>query len=47
LAEQGVENPYDEFSGRLKHFMRARSELTEIGAKGLEGEQPRKWRKGA
>jgi hypothetical protein len=31
LAEQGVENPYDKFSGRLKHFMRARSKLTEIG----------------
>jgi hypothetical protein len=31
LAEQGVENPYDKFSGQLKHFMRARSKLTEIG----------------
>jgi hypothetical protein len=31
LAEQSVENPYDKFSGRLKHFMRARSKLTEIG----------------
>jgi hypothetical protein len=31
LAEQGVENPYDKFSGWLKHFMRARSKLTEIG----------------
>jgi hypothetical protein len=31
LAEQGVENPYDKFSGRLKHFIRARSKLTEIG----------------
>jgi hypothetical protein len=31
LAEQDVENPYDKFSGRLKHFMRARSKLTEIG----------------
>jgi hypothetical protein len=31
LVEQGVENPYDKFSGRLKHFMRARSKLTEIG----------------
>jgi hypothetical protein len=31
LAEQGVENPYDKFCGQLKHFMRARSELTEIG----------------
>jgi hypothetical protein len=30
LVEQGVENPYDKFSGRLKHFMRARSKLTEI-----------------
>jgi hypothetical protein len=31
LAEQGVENTYDKLSGRLKHFMRARSKLTEIG----------------
>jgi hypothetical protein len=31
LAEQGVENPYDKFSGWLKHFMRARSKLTETG----------------
>jgi hypothetical protein len=31
LAEQSVENPYDKFSGRLKHFMCARSKLTEIG----------------
>jgi hypothetical protein len=31
LAEQGVKNPYDKFSGRLKHFMRARSKLREIG----------------
>jgi hypothetical protein len=31
LAEQGVENPYDKFSGWLRHFMRARSKLTEIG----------------
>jgi hypothetical protein len=31
LVEQGVENPYDKFSGRLKHFMRAQSKLTEIG----------------
>jgi hypothetical protein len=31
LAEQGVENPYDKFSGWLKHFMHARSKLTEIG----------------
>jgi hypothetical protein len=30
LAEQGAENPYDKFSGRLKHFMCARSKLTEI-----------------
>jgi hypothetical protein len=25
LADQGVENPYDKFNGRLKHFVRARS----------------------
>jgi hypothetical protein len=31
LVEQGVENPYDKFSRWLKHFMRARSKLTEIG----------------
>jgi hypothetical protein len=31
LAEQGVENPYEKFSGWLKHFMHARSKLTEIG----------------
>jgi hypothetical protein len=31
LAEQYVENTYDKFSGRLRHFMRARSKLTEIG----------------
>jgi hypothetical protein len=31
LAEQCVENPYDKFSGWLKHFMRAQSKLTEIG----------------
>jgi hypothetical protein len=31
LAGQGVKNPYDKFSGRLKHFMRAQSKLTEIG----------------
>jgi hypothetical protein len=31
LAEQGVENPYDKFSEQLKHSMRARSKLTEIG----------------
>jgi hypothetical protein len=30
LAEQGVKNPYDKFSGRLRPFMRARSKLTEI-----------------
>jgi hypothetical protein len=30
LAEQGVENLYDKFSGWLKHFIRARSKLTEI-----------------
>jgi hypothetical protein len=28
---QSVDNPYDKFSERLKHFMRARSKLTEIG----------------
>jgi hypothetical protein len=31
LVDQGVENPYDKFSGRLRPFMRARSKLTEIG----------------
>jgi hypothetical protein len=31
LAEQGVKNPYDKFSGRLRPFMCARSKLTEIG----------------
>jgi hypothetical protein len=31
LTEQGVENPYDKFSGWLKHFMCARSKLIEIG----------------
>jgi hypothetical protein len=31
LAEQDIENPYDKFCGRLKHFMRARSKLIEIG----------------
>jgi hypothetical protein len=31
FAEQGVENPYDKFSGWLKHSMRAQSKLTEIG----------------
>jgi hypothetical protein len=31
LVGQGVENPYDKFSGRLRPFMRARSKLTEIG----------------
>jgi hypothetical protein len=30
LVEQGVENPYDKFSGRLRPFMCARSKLTEI-----------------
>jgi hypothetical protein len=30
LAEQGVENPYDKFSGWLRHFMRDRSKLIEI-----------------
>jgi hypothetical protein len=31
LAEQGVENPYDKFSGRLRAFMCAWSKLSEIG----------------
>jgi hypothetical protein len=31
LAEQGVENAYDKFSGWLRPFMRARSKLIEIG----------------
>jgi hypothetical protein len=31
LAEQGVENPHDKFSGWLKYFMHARSKLIEIG----------------
>jgi hypothetical protein len=31
LAEQGVKNPYDKFSGRLRPFMRAQSKLTKIG----------------
>jgi hypothetical protein len=31
LVEQGVKNPCDKFSGRLRPFMRARSKLTEIG----------------
>jgi hypothetical protein len=31
LVGQGVENPYDKFSGRLRLFMCARSKLTEIG----------------
>jgi hypothetical protein len=31
LAEHGVENPYDKFSGRLRPFMCAQSKLTEIG----------------
>jgi hypothetical protein len=30
LAKQGVENLYDKFSGRLRHFMRARSKLIKI-----------------
>jgi hypothetical protein len=30
LAEQGVENPYDKFSGRLRPFIRARSKLIKI-----------------
>jgi hypothetical protein len=31
LDEQGAENPYDKFKGGLKHFISARSKLTEIG----------------
>jgi hypothetical protein len=31
LAEQGIENTYDKFSGLLRPFMRVRSKLTEIG----------------
>jgi hypothetical protein len=31
LAEQGVENPYDKFSGRLRPFIRAQSKLIKIG----------------
>jgi hypothetical protein len=31
LAEQGVKNLYDKFSGRLRPFISARSKLTEIG----------------
>jgi hypothetical protein len=31
LAEQGVENPYDKFSGWLRPFMHALSRLIEIG----------------
>jgi hypothetical protein len=31
LVDQGVENPYDKISGWLKHFMHARSKMTEIG----------------
>jgi hypothetical protein len=31
LAQQGLENPYDIFCGRLGQFMRARSKLTESG----------------
>jgi hypothetical protein len=29
LAQQGLENPYDKFSGWLGPFMRAHSKLTE------------------
>jgi hypothetical protein len=31
LAQQGLENPYDKFRGRLRSFIRARSKLTESG----------------
>jgi hypothetical protein len=31
LAQQGLENPYDKFCGRLGPFMRAHSKLTESG----------------
>jgi hypothetical protein len=31
LVEQGVKNPYDKSSGRLRPFMRVRYKLTEIG----------------
>jgi hypothetical protein len=31
LAQQGVENPYDKFHGRIAPFMRARSKLAKSG----------------
>ena len=31
MAEQGVENPYVAFPGRLAPYMRARSKLTDDG----------------
>jgi hypothetical protein len=31
LTEQGLENPYDKFCGRLVPFMHAHSKLTESG----------------
>jgi hypothetical protein len=31
LSKQGVENPYDKFSGRLRPFMCSQSKLTDIG----------------
>jgi hypothetical protein len=31
LAQQGLENPYDKFHGRMGPFMCARSKLTESG----------------
>jgi hypothetical protein len=31
LTQQGLENPYDKFCGRLGPFMSARSKLTESG----------------
>jgi hypothetical protein len=31
LAQQGVENPYEKFCGRLTQFMSARSKHTKIG----------------
>jgi hypothetical protein len=31
LAQQGLENPHDNFRGRLEPFMHARSKLTESG----------------
>jgi hypothetical protein len=30
LADQSVENPYAKFSGQLRHFICARSKLTEV-----------------